>query len=214
IQTQRGDADGHHHRRRRRRPRGPHRRHHPPLGPLRRHPRHQGSWPVGHRRRLPRLPHQPRHAGADHAHTGVRAHHRPRQPLPRLPAQVPPIAFGRYVAALTEGLELPPLTGTPKQIAWAEQLRARSLAGNWEDVERGLTDEGRVLNVVWEAGWWAPEPDEEEFGVEYPNWQQKLIPHEELARLRTLAEARAWSARVVAERTDAAWWIDPYRYGY
>lgn len=125
-----------------------------------------------------------------------------------------PIMFKRYVAALTEGLELPPLTGTPKQIAWAEQLRARSLAGNWEDVERGLTDEGRVLNVVWEAGWWAPEPDEEEFGIEYPNWQQKLIPHEELARLRTLAEARAWIARVVAERTDAAWWIDPYRYGY
>ena len=54
-----------------------------------------------------------------------------------------PIMFKRYVAALTEGLELPPLTGTPKQIAWAEQLRARSLAGNWEDVERGLTDEGR-----------------------------------------------------------------------
>lgn len=125
-----------------------------------------------------------------------------------------PIMFKRYVAALTEGLELPPLTGTPKQIAWAEQMRARSLAGNWEDVERGLTDEGRVLNVVWEAGWWAPEPDEEEFGIEYPNWQQKLIPHEELARLRTLAEARAWIARVVAERTDAAWWIDPYRYGY
>src|SRR5690606_14754951 len=61
---------------------------------------------------------------------------------------------------------------------------------------------------------WAPEHDEEEFGIEYPNWQQKLIPYEELARLRTLAEARAWIARVVAARTDAASRSDPYRYGY
>lgn len=84
---------------------------------------------------------------------------------------------------------LPALTGTPKQIAWAEAIRAKALASPSNQVPRCTTDSG--------TGKLAAKAATGELGLD-----------ELVARNEQALEVAAAARRELEMQTSARWWID------
>lgn len=114
----------------------------------------------------------------------------------------------KAAAATAAALNLPALTGTEKQVAWATTIRQAALDGALLHAAGGtasnLNDKGRALIVAViakmpaEAKWWIDNRDDAEISVRREllcaNW--KSLPAE--TREKKLAECRAKKAEIEA----------------